>query len=111
MTFDIPTEYESVLNHLVATGAFPSKESALAHALQLLTEEHDAALTSNQPHSTAAMPKQIRIDELVDQQKVLPFDADAPLPIDIWPDDQKIDEFLAFIDESRNELPKLGTDR
>ena len=39
MTLDVPSDYEDILHNAVASGAFPSPEAALRHALDLLAAE------------------------------------------------------------------------
>jgi len=46
MTFDIPSEFEPVIQNAVATGAFATTEDALAHALSLLAKEQGVAVAN-----------------------------------------------------------------
>lgn len=111
MTFDIPSEYEKVLNQLVANGAFPSTESALRHALQLLAGQQAASARLNGTQSTQAMPKRIDIEELAKEQNAAVFDASKLVPVDVWPSDESADDFIVFISESRKDILKPGAHR
>jgi Arc/MetJ-type ribon-helix-helix transcriptional regulator len=39
MSFDIPSDYAAIIEQAVASGAYPSQESALRHALELFAAE------------------------------------------------------------------------
>ncbi|UUO08544.1 hypothetical protein M4951_09530 [Blastopirellula sp. J2-11] len=46
MSLNIPSQYETILQDAVASGAFASPEDALRHALELLTIEQKASSRS-----------------------------------------------------------------
>ncbi len=46
MTLNIPSDYESVLNEAVNSGAFANQEEALRHALELLAKERKSSVRS-----------------------------------------------------------------
>ena len=54
MTFDVPHEYEQVINQLVASGAFTSSDEALHHALGLLADDLQTPVS----HSVNEDPQQ-----------------------------------------------------
>ena len=108
MTIEIPSEYESVLRHLVASGVFPSTKSALEHALRLLADEQRVTERINGEPSIRSMPKRVDIEELATDQNAAPFDASRAAPEDVWPENEQVDDFIAFINESRQDVPKSG---
>ncbi len=111
MTIDIPQEHESVLNGLVASGAFPNTETALMRALELLANQQAASHASNGAEAIVAMPERVDIELLAKQQGVAPFDAGKSSPAGIWPKDQSVDDFLAFVSESRKDRDSRGISR
>lgn len=111
MTIDIPQEYESVLNGLVASGAFPNTETALMRALELLANQEAASQPSNGAAAIEAMPERIDIELLAKQQNVAPFDARNPSPAGAWPQEQSVDDFLSFVSESRKDTTSRGISR
>ena len=111
MTIDIPQEYESVLNGLVANGAFPNKETALMRALELLANQQAASQGRNDTEAIEAMPERVDIELLAKRQNVAPFDAGKSSPASIWPQEQSVDDFLSFINESRNDTHSRGISR
>ncbi|MEO9595989.1 hypothetical protein [Rhodopirellula bahusiensis] len=111
MTIDIPQEYESVLNGLVASGAFPNTETALMRALELLANQQAASKANNNAEAIEAMSERVDIELLAKQQNVAPFDAGKPCPASLWPEDQSVDDFLGFVSESRKDRDSRGISR
>ncbi|WP_286765605.1 MULTISPECIES: hypothetical protein [Rhodopirellula] len=111
MTIDIPQEYESVLNGLVASGAFPNTETALMRALELLANQQAESRASNSAEAIEAMPERVDIELLAKQQNVAPFDAGKSSPASIWPQGQSVDDFLSFVSESRKDTHSRGISR
>ncbi|WDQ16505.1 hypothetical protein [Rhodopirellula sp. P2] len=111
MTIDIPQEYVSVLNGLVASGAFPNTESALMRALELLARQQAASHASNGEEAIEAMPERVDIELLAKQQGVAPFEAGKSSPAGIWPEDQSVDDFIRFVGESRQDASTRGISR
>lgn len=111
MTIDIPQEYESVLNGLVASGAFPNTETALMRALELLASQQAAAGQGDDAEALKTMPEQADIVLLAKQQNVATFDAGKSCPASLWPEDQSVDDFLGFVSESRKDPESRGISR
>lgn len=111
MSLDIPSEYESVLDQLVASGAYPSTQSALKHALELLAAQQEATATHDASQSNHVMPQHIDIEELARQQTAAVFDASKLVSSDVWPSDEPVDEFIAFLNDARKDVSNPGASR
>lgn len=107
MTVELPTEYEQLPNDLVAGGAFAAADEAIKHAVHLLAAEQRG-------HGTGAidrLPETSDVDELAEEQHVSTFSASWPGPVDAWPEDQSVDDFLAFVSRSRQDGQRSGASR
>jgi hypothetical protein len=104
MNIQINGDAEKLIQAGLASGEFDSVEEAVAVMAKCWAERKEIAESNR---LFPAFPKSTDIAELAVQQGVPPFDP-ATRPPEIWPPDESVDDFVAFIRDVRQDKSAAG---
>jgi hypothetical protein len=96
MQIQINGNVEQIIQAGIASGQFQSAEDALTVMSQAWVERQTKAAAAELPR----LPKKIDIEQLAKEQGVKPFVPGRKHP-GVWPEDESVDDFIAFIRELR----------
>ena len=101
MQVEITGETERLIKVALASG----KYSSIQQCLDAMAKGLESSFSRTELQS---LPERIDIDQLAANQGVIPFRMTDNLPFGIWPEDESADEFLQFLQSTRNESNQSG---